>query len=67
MLESGATKRFVLALCVLLIGISLGSCRESEQGRIREFKKGTYLGQPDQSLSQEQVDELRHRAQNQRI
>ena len=66
MLEVAKTKRIVLIACALLVGLSLGGCRESEQGRVQEFKKGTYLGKPDQSLTDKQVYELRMRARNQR-
>lgn len=66
MMKTGKSKRIFLITCALLVGISLGGCRESEQGRVQEFKKGTYLGKIDQTLTQEQVKELRMRARNQR-
>ena len=67
MMEVGKSKRVVLITCALLVGISLGGCRESEQDRVRELQKGTYLGKPDQALSDAKVNELRLRARNQRI
>ncbi len=60
------SKRAVLITCVLLVGISLGGCRESEQDRVQQLQKGTYLGKPDQALTDQQVNELRLRARNQR-
>ncbi len=67
MLEVGKLKRVLPIACALLVGLSLGGCRESEQGRVQEFQKGTYLGKPDQKLTDKQVNELRLRARNQRI
>ncbi len=66
MLEASKTKRAVLITCALLVGISLGGCRESEQNRVQELEKGTYLGKPDQVLTDKQVDELRLRTRRQR-
>ncbi len=62
----GKSKKAVLIFCALLLGFSTAGCRESEQGRVQELQKGTYLGQPDQALTEEQVNELRLRARNQR-
>ncbi len=67
MLEVGKSKRAVLITFALLVGISLGGCRESEQDRVQELQKGTYLGKADQALTDEQVNALRLRARNQRI
>jgi hypothetical protein len=55
-----------LACCLAAGGLALMGCRSEEQNRIKRFEKGTYLGNPDQKLDQEQVDELRHRARSQR-
>lgn len=56
-------------LLVLLLGsLSLvASCREDEQDRVLFEEKGVYQGQPDQPLSEQQLDVLRQRASNQRI
>lgn len=52
--------------CLLVAGLAIGGCRKEEQNRTLEFKKGTYLGNPDQQLTDEQMTELRHRANAQR-
>lgn len=62
----GKSNRVILIFCMLLLGFSTAGCRESEQNRVQEFQKGTYLGNPDQALTEEQVNELRMRARNQR-
>jgi len=43
----------------------LAACDEAEQGRVLRYEKGTYLGQEDTPLSEQQLDELRARAQMQ--
>lgn len=45
----------IVALAVLT------GCREQEQDRVLLYKKGTYLGQADTPLSDDQVRELRRR------
>jgi len=40
---------------------ALAGCDESEQGRILRYEKGTYLGQEDTKLTDEQRQELRAR------
>jgi hypothetical protein len=45
--------------------MALAACDQNEQGRILTYKKGTYLGEPDTPLTEEQVNELRHRAAQQ--
>jgi hypothetical protein len=52
--------------CLLVAGLAISGCRKEEQNRTLEFEKGTYLGKPDQSLTDEQVNELRYRASSQR-
>jgi hypothetical protein len=52
--------------CLLVAGLAISGCRKEEQNRTLEFEKGTYLGNPDQSLTDEQLTELRHRANAQR-
>ena len=52
--------------CLLVAGLAISGCRKEEQNRTLEFDKGTYLGEPDQSLTDEQLTELRHRANGQR-
>ena len=58
-------KRTALAGCLVVIGLALGGCRENEQNRVLMFEKGKYLGKPDQPLSEDQIEELRHRAEQQ--
>ena len=53
---------FRLVAPVLAAGFLLAACDEAEQGRILRYEKGTYLGQPDQHLSEEDRDELMQRA-----
>ncbi len=56
----------ILTLAALfLAGLTLTGCDQSEQGRILSYEKGTYLGEPDTPLTEEQVNELRHRAMQQ--
>lgn len=59
-------KRTALAGCLVVVGLALGGCRESEQNRPLMFEKGKYLGKPDQPLSDQQIEELRRRAEEQR-
>jgi hypothetical protein len=42
--------------------LALTACDEAEQGRVLRYEKGTYLGQEDPGLSDQQLDELRARA-----
>jgi len=42
--------------------LALAGCDESEQGRVLRYEKGTYLGQPDSQLTEQQREELRARA-----
>ncbi len=39
----------------------LAGCDEAEQGRVLNYQKGTYLGQKDQALSDQDKEELRQR------
>ena len=52
--------------CLLVAGLAISGCRKEEQNRTLGFEKGTYLGNPDQQLTDEQQTELRHRANIQR-
>ena len=58
-------RKMLLGLCALAVGVVLQGCREEEQDRILLFQKGTYLGNPDQPLTDEQVETLRQRASSQ--
>ncbi len=60
------TKRFLLVLSTIFAaGLVLSACDEAEQGRILSYEKGTYLGQKDQVLSNEQQAALRARLRQQ--
>ena len=50
---------------VLVFGFMLAACDEAEQGRILNYEKGTYLGKKDQTLSDRDIEELRHRTRMQ--
>ncbi len=57
---------FVLSCMIVILGLSLGACRKSEQGRPLMYKKGTYLGAPDQKISPEALEKARLGAWRQR-
>ncbi len=58
--------KFVLLLgCVAAAGVSLGACREDEQGRVLIFEKGVYLGKPDTPVSEDARRALSARIQHQ--
>ena len=65
MSESNGKSWAFLAACLVAGGLALAGCRSEEQNRIIRFEKGTYLGEPDQKLSDEQIKELRFRARSQ--
>jgi hypothetical protein len=52
--------------CLLMAGLAMSGCRKEEQNRPLEFQKGTYLGEQDQNLTEEQLRDLRQRARAQR-
>jgi len=66
MRDFGVIRRAALVACIAIAATALGGCREEEQGRVLSFQKGSYLGEPDQNLSAEQVEALRQRAAQQR-
>ncbi|MFQ5927983.1 MAG: hypothetical protein ACE5MH_11180 [Terriglobia bacterium] len=48
--------------CVLGATLALlSACREEEQGRVLIHEKGVYLGPPDQTISDETLEDLRYR------
>lgn len=51
---------------LLFAGLAISGCRSEEQSRPLTFEKGTYQGQKDQKLTDEQLSELRQRANAQR-
>lgn len=56
----------LLAAFIVMAGmVPLSGCREEEQDRILLFEQGNYLGTPDDTLDDDQVSDLRSRAQRQ--
>ncbi len=57
------TGKFVTMLaCLVAVGVSLGACREDEQGRVLLFEKGVYLGKADTPITEEARRNIRTRA-----
>jgi hypothetical protein len=54
-------------LAVVGMALTVQSCREDEQDRPLLYDKGSYQGQPDQTLSEEQVERLRQRSASQKF
>ncbi len=59
------TKSILFALSVVMASLFLAACDEAEQGRILRYEEGVYLGKADQSLTRQQLDELRARTRMQ--
>ena len=55
-----------LIISILISSLHLSSCKESEQGRILNYKKGVYLGKKDNTLSKDQVYNLKMHTSRQR-
>jgi hypothetical protein len=62
----GRVSKTGLALLALLGVLAAAGCRENEQGRTLDFKKGQYQGQADQKLSDDDQKALRQRAELQK-
>ena len=62
-----AARRAMPGLALAVLVLTLQACREDEQDRPLVYDKGTYLGQVDEKLDQDQVDALRQRAAEQQI
>lgn len=58
-------RRWIWPIAGLVLVVQ--GCREDERDRVLMYEPGVYQGQPDQSLEQAQVDELRHRARQQKF
>ena len=58
-----------IGLWCAILGIALVAqgCREDEQDRPLVYDKGSYQGQPDQALTDEQVEQLRQRSAGQKF
>jgi hypothetical protein len=65
--SSRAAARVVALLALASLAITVQACREEEQDRPLAYDKGTYQGQPDEKLDQQQVEALRQRAATQQI
>jgi hypothetical protein len=63
------TKATSIGIWLAITGIALVAqgCREDEQNRPLTYDKGSYQGQPDPALSEEQVEMLRQRAAEQKF
>lgn len=62
-------KATTVAVWLAIAGIALVAqgCREDEQNRPLTYDKGTYQGQPDEALSDQQVEALRQRSAGQKF
>ena len=58
--------KFYIIISIFSGCLLLSSCQESEQGRILNYKKGVYLGKKDESLTKDQVYNLKMHASRQR-
>jgi hypothetical protein len=58
-----------IGIWLAIAGIALVAqgCREDEQNRPLFYDKGTYQGQPDPALTDQQVEALRQRAAGQKF
>ncbi len=59
------TRKTVALSAVLVAAVALAACRGEEQGRVTMYKKGQYIGQKDDTLSEAQMAVLRERAAEQ--
>ena len=58
--------KFFLIISILISSLLLSSCKETEQGRILNYKKGVYLGKKDNTLTKDQVYNLKMQTSRQR-
>jgi hypothetical protein len=56
------TRKSIAVVATLIAAVALTACRGEEQGRVTVYKKGQYLGQKDDTLSEAQIAALRERA-----
>ena len=59
------TSKSIAVGAAVMAAFALSACRGEEQGRVTVYKKGQYLGQKDDTLSEAQVAVLRERAASQ--
>lgn len=62
-----AARRGMAILALAGLAIMVQACREDEQDRPFVYDKGTYQGQADEKLEQDQIDALRQRATGRRL
>ena len=66
----GTTRSHLRPVALLLLpavlALTLGACREEEQGRSLHYQKGIYQGAPDKALDQGTVSQLQQRVSGQR-
>jgi hypothetical protein len=62
-LEVDAVSGKNLFVITALVGLAVGllGCNQDEQGRILSYEKGTYLGQADHKLGENQLRDLEMR------
>lgn len=53
--------KLIPVAAVALLALMLSACDQAEQGRILRYEKGTYLGQSDTGLTDQQREQLRAR------
>ena len=56
----------LLLMLFILSTFLVSSCREEEQNRVLNYKKGVYLGQKDTALTEQQITKLRIHTSRQR-
>jgi len=56
----------LLLMLFILSTFLVSSCREEEQNRVLNYKKGVYLGQKDTALTKQQITKLRIHTSRQR-
>jgi hypothetical protein len=61
------TTRIGIWLAIVGITLVAQGCREDEQDRPLIYDKGSYQGQPDEPLTDEQVGALRQRSAGQKF
>ena len=57
--------KIIIFTFILVIVSGLTSCRKEEQGRPLKYNKGIYEGNPDTSLTNDNLQKLRLRASSQ--
>lgn len=60
-MRTRTSRMAVAAVLLAASAIVLGACRSEEQGRVTVYKKGQYLGQKDDTLSDKTLVEIRER------